>query len=204
MLHDERYEIVSLLTTCNEGFGRVSMHGVRLELAQAQAQAIGLPMETVFVSGGGSNDEYERKMSASLLAFKERGVTHVAFGDIFLEDLRRWRERQLGRIGLHGIFPLWRIDTRRRSCCRRFASQRAPSEGILVLRFAAAGVLCEFGTITVRECLYRRTGWLVRGARTLDEIASWSTMGEREQVKLLAVLGDRKRPSTTRVATLKP
>lgn len=135
MLHDERYEIVSLLTTCNEGFGRVSMHGVRLELAQAQAS--GLPMETVFVSGGGSNDEYERKMSASLLAFKERGVTHVAFGDIFLENLRRWREQQLGRIGLHGIFPLWRIDTRRRSCCRRFASQRAPSEGILVLRFAA-------------------------------------------------------------------
>jgi uncharacterized protein (TIGR00290 family) len=113
MLGDDRYRVVSLLTTCNETFGRVSMHGVRLELVQAQARAAGLPLDVVSVAQGSSNDEYERKMSACLLAHKQRGVTNVAFGDIFLEDLRRWREQNLARIGMNGIFPLWKIDTRK-------------------------------------------------------------------------------------------
>jgi uncharacterized protein (TIGR00290 family) len=111
LLHDDRYTVVSLLTTVNERFERVSMHGVRLELAQAQARAIGLPLDIVFVDGS-SNDEYERNMSAHLLAHKEHGVSNVAFGDIFLEDLRRWREGNLARIGMRGLFPLWRHDTR--------------------------------------------------------------------------------------------
>jgi uncharacterized protein (TIGR00290 family) len=89
------------------------MHGVRLELVQAQARAAGLPLEVVSVSEGGSNEEYERKMLACLLSHKERGVTRVAFGDIFLEDLRRWREQNLARIGMNGVFPLWKIDTRK-------------------------------------------------------------------------------------------
>ncbi|HZI30988.1 MAG TPA: ATP-binding protein, partial [Candidatus Binatia bacterium] len=84
ILNDSRYEIVSLLTTCNEHFKRVSMHGVRLELLDAQAEAIGLPLEKVFVSQRSSNEEYQQKMSASLLAHKARGVTGCAFGDIFL------------------------------------------------------------------------------------------------------------------------
>lgn len=112
ILQDDRYSVVSLLTTCNETFARVSMHGVRLELVQAQARALGLPLDVVLVGEGSSNDEYERKMSACLLAHKERGVTSVAFGDIFLEDLRQWREQNLARIGMRGIFPLWKIDTR--------------------------------------------------------------------------------------------
>jgi uncharacterized protein (TIGR00290 family) len=112
MLQDDRYTIVSLLTTVNERFARVSMHGVRLGLAQAQARAIGLPLDVVFVNGS-SNDEYERNMSAHLLAHKEHGVSSVAFGDIFLEDLRRWREEKLVRIGMGGLFPLWKLDTRK-------------------------------------------------------------------------------------------
>jgi uncharacterized protein (TIGR00290 family) len=109
---DERYEVVSLLTTCNEHFQRVSMHGVRMELLDAQAEAIGLPLEKVFVSERGSNEEYEQKMSACLLAHKARGVTGCAFGDIYLEDLRQWREANLARVGLRAIFPIWKIDTR--------------------------------------------------------------------------------------------
>lgn len=112
VLQDDRYTIVSLLTTVNERFARVSMHGVRLELAQAQARAIGLPLDVVFVNGS-SNDEYERNMSAHLLAHKEHGVSSVAFGDIFLEDLRRRREEKLIRIGMCGLFPLWKLDTRK-------------------------------------------------------------------------------------------
>src|SRR5579863_8616504 len=105
---DDRYEIVSLLTTCNKHFQRVSMHGVRIELLERQAESIGLPLEKVFVSGQSSNEEYEAKMSATLMAHRARGVTACAFGDIFLEDLRRWREENLAKVGLRGIFPLWK------------------------------------------------------------------------------------------------
>src|SRR5580692_4534798 len=109
---DDRYEIVSLLTTCNEHFQRVSMHGVRLELLEAQAAAIGLPLEKVFVSQRSSNEEYQQKMSACLAAYKARGVAGCAFGDIFLEDLKRWREENLARLGMHGVFPIWKEDSR--------------------------------------------------------------------------------------------
>ena len=112
LIQDERYEIVSLLTTCNEHFQRVSMHGVRLELLDQQAHSIGLPLEKIFVSRLSSNEEYQRKMSDCLLAHKARGVTGCAFGDVFLEDLRQWREENLASIGLRGIFPLWKIDSR--------------------------------------------------------------------------------------------
>jgi uncharacterized protein (TIGR00290 family) len=112
VLRDNRYEVGSLLTTCNEHFQRVSMHGVRLELLDRQAASIGLPLEKVFVSQRSSNEEYQQKMSACLLAHKARGVTSCAFGDIFLEDLKRWREENLARIGMRGIFPIWKIDSR--------------------------------------------------------------------------------------------
>ena len=112
ILHDDRYEVATLLTTCNEHFHRVSMHGVRVELLEQQAAAIGLPLEKVFVSHRSSNQEYEQKMSACLLAYKARGVTACAFGDIFLEDLKRWREENLAKVGLRGVFPIWKIDSR--------------------------------------------------------------------------------------------
>src|SRR5665213_2105206 len=112
ILQDDRYEVTTLLTTCNEHFQRVSMHGVRVELVEQQAASIGIPLETIFVNQRSSNEEYQQKMSACLLAHKARGVTGCAFGDIFLEDLKRWREENLAKVGLRGIFPIWKIDSR--------------------------------------------------------------------------------------------
>jgi uncharacterized protein (TIGR00290 family) len=113
LLHDPRYEVASLLTTCNEHFQRVSMHGVRISLAQQQARSIGVPLDIIGLSEQASNDEYQAKMSDYLLARKKEGVTGMAFGDIFLEDLKRWREANLAMISMRGIFPLWKENTRR-------------------------------------------------------------------------------------------
>jgi uncharacterized protein (TIGR00290 family) len=112
ILQNGGYEVVSLLTTCSEHFQRVSMHGVRLELLEKQAATIGLPLEKMFVSQRSSNDEYLQKLTAHLVAHKARGVTGFVFGDIFLEDLKRWREENLARLGLRGLFPIWKMDTR--------------------------------------------------------------------------------------------
>jgi uncharacterized protein (TIGR00290 family) len=112
VMAEDKYEIVSLLTTCNEQFQRVSMHGVRVELLEMQARVIGLPLQKMSVSQNGSNDEYTAKMKEHLLAYKAQGVTRLAFGDIFLEDLKRWREQNLAQLDLKGIFPIWKVDTR--------------------------------------------------------------------------------------------
>jgi uncharacterized protein (TIGR00290 family) len=112
LLRDSRYEVVSLLTTCNEHFQRVSMHGVRLELLDAQAAAVGLPLEKIFVSQRSSNEEYQQKMSACLTVHTARGVAACAFGDIFLEDLKQWRDGNLAKVGMRGIYPIWKNDSR--------------------------------------------------------------------------------------------
>jgi uncharacterized protein (TIGR00290 family) len=112
VLRDDRYEVVSLLTTCNEHFQRVSMHGVRLELLDAQARALRLPLEKVFVSERSSNEEYIARMSFCLREHRQRGVSACVFGDIFLEDLRQWREQNLAQLGLHGVFPIWKVASR--------------------------------------------------------------------------------------------
>ena len=112
LLQDDRFEVVSLLTTCNAQSQRVSMHGVRVELLERQAASIGLPLEKMFVGEGGSNEEYLEELTRHLLAHKARGVTAFAYGDIFLEDLKRWREEHLARLGLQGVFPIWKRDTR--------------------------------------------------------------------------------------------
>src|SRR5579884_936364 len=111
IMRDPRYQVVALLTTYNEHFQRVSMHGVSLALSELQARSIGLPLDKVFVSERSSNEEYTRKMAERMLAYKAQGVSTVAFGDIFLEDLRAWREQNLREIGMRAIFPLWRNDT---------------------------------------------------------------------------------------------
>lgn len=113
LLQDDGFEVVSLLTTCNERFQRVSMHGVRVGLALRQAATIGLPLDVIYLSERPSDGEYESKMLEYLLRKKAEGVTAVAFGDIFLQDLRKWRESNLAQIGLRGVFPLWLRDTRR-------------------------------------------------------------------------------------------
>jgi len=112
VLESGRYEVLCLLTTVNEEFQRVSMHGVRTALLEQQAAAIGLPLEKVMVSRGGSNAEYEERMAVALRKYQARGAGTVIFGDIFLEDLRRWREENLAKIGMSALFPLWQRDTR--------------------------------------------------------------------------------------------
>jgi uncharacterized protein (TIGR00290 family) len=108
LLQNKDLEVVSLLTTVTAGYDRISMHGVRRELLEKQAEAIGLPLEKVTIAKNASNDEYEEKMKALLLKHMNDGVTCVAFGDIFLEDLKKYRESNLAKIGLKGLFPLWK------------------------------------------------------------------------------------------------
>jgi len=106
-----KYEIVSLLTTINQGYDRVSMHGVRRTLVEQQAHSLGLPMKEVFVPKACSNEEYESKMSEVLTKFKQDGITQVVFGDIFLEWVKEYRENNLAKLGMKGIFPIWGRDT---------------------------------------------------------------------------------------------
>jgi uncharacterized protein (TIGR00290 family) len=112
MLRTPEYKVVGLLTTVTEGFERISMHGVRRELLLAQAEAIGLPMEEVRIPPQCPNAIYETRMAETMQPLRDRGIRHVAFGDIFLRDLRAYREENLARIGMEAIFPLWDIDTR--------------------------------------------------------------------------------------------
>jgi len=107
-----QYEVAGLLTTVTEGFDRISMHGVRRALLHRQAESIGLPVEEVFIPPNCSNAIYETRMAKAMRRCRERGVYHVAFGDIFLEDLRAYREGKLLRADMHALFPIWKIDTR--------------------------------------------------------------------------------------------
>jgi len=101
------YEIVGGLTTVTETFGRVSMHGVREELLRAQLEAAGLPAVIVHIPFPCPNEVYERKMAVAMADAKQAGITHIVFGDLFLEDVRAYRERQLVGTGITPVFPLW-------------------------------------------------------------------------------------------------
>jgi len=114
-------EIVGLLTTITEGYERVSIHGVREELLDNQAASIGLPLTKVWIPQDSSLDEYERRMGDALDPFVSQGVSGVAFGDVFLEDLRKDREDKLARVALAGFFPIWKRDTT--ELARRFVSE---------------------------------------------------------------------------------
>jgi uncharacterized protein (TIGR00290 family) len=104
--------VVALLTTVTEGYERISMHGVRRELLERQAASIGLPLHEVRIPPQCVNPIYEARMEQALRIYFDQGVRTVAFGDIFLEDLRAYRERNLARMGMTAIFPIWKRDTR--------------------------------------------------------------------------------------------
>lgn len=104
-----RYTVMTLLTTVNGAFGRVSMHGVRLELIQAQADRLGLPLLTLALPEQTSMADYARQMADTLRPLVSAGVEHSVFGDIYLADLRQWREQELVQVGLKGEFPLWHV-----------------------------------------------------------------------------------------------
>lgn len=111
VLTENLFDVQYLLTTVNANFKRVSMHGVREELLDMQADSIGIPLLKVMVSEG-TNEEYEKQMEALLLKAKSEGIEHVIFGDIFLEDLRTYRENNLAKVDMKAVFPLWKIDTK--------------------------------------------------------------------------------------------
>jgi len=111
ILAAQQYRVAALLTTVTEEYQRISMHGVRRALLQQQADALGLPLEEIMITRQSSNDEYESKMAEVLSRHKEQGVRSVVFGDIFLEDLKAYREKNLARLDMKGIFPIWKRET---------------------------------------------------------------------------------------------
>jgi uncharacterized protein (TIGR00290 family) len=106
-------ELVGLLTTFNQAFNRVAMHGVRHELVEQQAIQAGLPLFSVPIPWPCSNEEYEKAMSSSLYGLiEEQKITHVAFGDLYLEDIRSYREEKMQGMDVEPLFPIWGLDTR--------------------------------------------------------------------------------------------
>lgn len=110
-LGGKQFEVVGLLTTLSEQFRRVSMHGVREELLDLQAKSVGIPLEKVLIPYPCPNLVYEEKMRDVLSRWKKNGVTHVIFGDLFLEDIRKYREANLVKLDLKPVFPVWGRDT---------------------------------------------------------------------------------------------
>ncbi len=110
-LHEVRrageLDVVGLLTTVTENYGRVSMHGVRESVLDAQARAVGLPLFKVTIPSPCPNDVYERAMGSMLGRLEADGVRRIVFGDLFLEDIRTYREEKLRGTGIDPVFPLW-------------------------------------------------------------------------------------------------
>jgi uncharacterized protein (TIGR00290 family) len=105
------YSVEKLLTNINGEHRRISMHGVREELLEQQAKSIGLPLKKIILPEEPSMQEYEQQMKENLLTLKNQNFTHAIFGDIFLEDLKTYREKQLATIGLTAVFPIWKRDS---------------------------------------------------------------------------------------------
>jgi uncharacterized protein (TIGR00290 family) len=137
-------EVVALVTTVVRAFERVAMHGVRVELLRAQARAAGVPLVEVPLSWPSTNQEYEARVGGALGALRtERGVTHVAFGDLFLTEVREYRERMLQGSGLTPLFPLWKEPT-------------APLVNEMVAAGVEARIVCLDPTRVGRELAGRR------------------------------------------------
>ncbi len=111
VLQARESEVICLLTSVNEQYQRISMHGVRVELLEQQAENIGLPLVKMLIPEMPTMQAYENVMVDALNGLKEQGAEVSIFGDIFLEDLRTYRETKLAEIGLKGVFPLWKIPT---------------------------------------------------------------------------------------------
>ena len=107
----QKYEIVSLVTTITEDYDRVSMHGVPRVLVEQQAQSLALPFEVVLLPRSCSNEDYELKMRQCLSKFEQEGISSVVFGDVFLEEVRKYREENLSKVGMQAIFPIWGRNT---------------------------------------------------------------------------------------------
>ena len=122
LLQQQQFRVTTLLTTVTEGYDRISMHGVRRALLLQQAEALSLPLYEVRIPPQCVNPVYQSRMEQALRAQIAAGVHTVAFGDISLQDLREYRERNLAKLDMHAIFPIWKRDTR--ELIRFFHAQR--------------------------------------------------------------------------------
>ena len=111
LLASQKYEIAALLTTVTEDYDRISMHGVRRELLERQAESLRIPLHKVMIPKDCTNEIYEGRMRQALDHFKAQGIARVAFGDLFLEDLKRYRDERLAQAGMSGLYPIWMRDT---------------------------------------------------------------------------------------------
>ena len=116
-LHDiqraRKYRVAALLTTVTRDYDRISMHGVRRALLEKQADSLGLPLHQVLISKDATNQEYEMKMGEAFSVYSGQGIDSIVFGDLFLEDVRAYREQFLARHNMRGLFPVWKRDTGR-------------------------------------------------------------------------------------------
>jgi uncharacterized protein (TIGR00290 family) len=111
LLASRKYEITELLTTVTEEFDRISMHGVRRELLEEQAQYLGIPLRIMMIPKDCTNEIYEARMRETLGYYKAKGITKMAFGDLFLQDVKQYRDERLAQAGMTGVYPLWMRDT---------------------------------------------------------------------------------------------
>lgn len=110
-LQENQYEVCTLLTSINREFQRISMHGVHVLLLEQQASLLGIPLTKMELPKEPSMEEYQEIMNTTMAEIQAQGITHSIFGDIFLEDLRQYREKQLNIIGMQAVFPLWKQNT---------------------------------------------------------------------------------------------
>ncbi len=105
------YRVAALLTTMTRDYDRISMHGVRRVLLERQAMSLGLPLHQVLISKGATNEEYEAKMAEAFRDYRENGIDFVIFGDLFLEDIRAYRDQFLAKHKMQGLYPVWQRNT---------------------------------------------------------------------------------------------
>jgi len=111
LLASQKYEIASLLTTVTEEYDRISMHGVRRVLLEQQAESLGIPLQTVMIPKDCTNEIYERRMRGALEHIKAQRIAQIAFGDLFLQDVKQYRDERLAQVGMTGLYPIWMRDT---------------------------------------------------------------------------------------------
>ena len=162
LLQQPQFEIVGLLTTINTHFGRVAMHGFRQELLEEQAEAAGLPLWPVPLPWPCSNEQYETAMAAACARAVSEGIDAIAFGDLFLEDIRAYREARLAGTGLEPLFPCWRIPTDQ-----------------LARQMIAAGLRAHLVCVDPRQLDARFAGRLFDEALLNDLPATVDPCGER-------------------------
>jgi len=107
----QNYRVAALLTTVTRDYDRISMHGVRRVLLEQQAAALGLPLHQIFITKDATNQEYEARMAEAFAHYRAQGIDSIVFGDLFLEEIRAYRDQFLARHNMHGIYPVWLRDT---------------------------------------------------------------------------------------------